>query len=71
MELISLISISEKLMEAEKKKEKKGGNLPFRVFLDLGINYLLEVGGIHITVFVLLFKFQEREEFDPVWGKRG
>lgn len=85
MELISLISMSENLMEGF--FFKKGGNLPFRLFfctfgylgintfgislIPLGITYLLQVGGIHITVFISLFKFQEREEFDPVWGKRG
>lgn len=44
--------------------------LSFRGFSDMDINYLLDASGIHIIVFILVFKFPYRGEFDPVWGKR-
>lgn len=65
MEYIFLIFISENLMAAG---ERRGS--PFSCFLDLDINYLLEVSGIHITVFILLCKFQQREQFDCL-GQKG
>lgn len=53
--------------------EIKGGggedNLPFSCFLDLNINYLLEVSGIHITVFIYCVSFSRGESLTPCGAK--